>query len=491
MKNVALCLLVTSSCLFAAPVKKCDDLSSMSFGADVKVESAKLVSGTAALPEHCDIRGVIWPEARFAVKLPTNWNNRFEMVGNGGWAGTISFAAMDTGVRDGYAITSTDTGHDAQKEPGASFAAPGANNPYASRKVIDFGYLAVHETALLAKKMVRAYYGADAKYSYWVGCSTGGREGLMEAQRYPEDFDGYVIGAPVLFLTGLQSKSAWNYQLAGSGPASIKGPKLALLSKVFYEKCDAIDGLKDGLVESPLRCDFDPARDLPKCAGETEGADCFTAAQTAALKKIYEGPRDAIGGQLFPGMPPGGDGGVNAGFQLADSFMKFMAFNPAPGPAWDYHTFNIATDLARMAPLANIIDATIPDLTAVRMRGGKIVHYHGWADPGVSPKMSINYYESVVKTVGEKETSDFYRFFPVPGMFHCQGGPGCGEVDWLAAAVNWVEKGTAPSMLIGAHVEKGETKRTRPICAYPNTARYKGSGSIDAAENFTCGAPGL
>jgi feruloyl esterase len=300
-----------------------------------------------------------------------------------------------------------------------------------------------------------------------------------------------VIGAPVLFLTGLQSKSVWNYQTAGTGPGAIKQAKVALISKAFYEKCDALDGLKDGLVENPLKCDFDPARDLPKCANDADGADCFTIAQTAALKKVYGGPRDASGRQLFPGMPPGGDGGINAGFQLADSFLKYMAFDPAPGPSWDFHTFNIDTDLARMAPLALRIDATIPDLTAVRMRGAKIVHYHGWADPGVSPKMSIDYYNAVVKTVGAKETADFYRFFPVPGMFHCQGGPGCGDVDWLSAVMNWVEKGRAPSMLLGAHVEKGETKRTRPICAWPNTARYKGSGSIDVAENFTCEAPGL
>jgi hypothetical protein len=486
MKSRVLALLLTPACVFAAPAQKCETLAGNQFGPDIKIESAKLIAATAKLPEHCDVRGVIWPESRFAVKLPTNWNSRFEMVGNGGWAGTISLAAMDIAVHDGYATTSTDTGHDAQKEPGASFAYPGPGNPNAARKVIDFGYLAVHETALLAKKMIRTYYGSDPTYSYWVGCSTGGREGLMEAQRYPEDFDGYVIGAPVLFLTGLQSKSIWNYQLAGTGPGAIKQAKLPAISKAFYEKCDALDGLKDGLVENPLKCDFDPAKDLPKCAGDTDTPDCFTIAQVAALTKVYEGPRDSSGRQLFPGMPPGGDGAAGTGFQLADSFMKFMAFDPAAGPAWDFHAFNIETDMTRMSAVATRIDATISDLTAVKMRGGKIVHYHGWADPGVSPKMSIDYYEAAIKTMGKKETDDFYRFFPVPGMFHCQGGPGCGDVDWLSAAVNWVEKGIAPSMLVGAHLEKGETKRTRPICAYPSMAHYKGTGSIDAAENFIC-----
>jgi feruloyl esterase len=189
-------------------------------------------------------------------------------------------------------------------------------------------------------------------------------------------------------------------------------------------------------------------------------------------------------------MPPGGDGAAAAGFNLGETFLKFMAFQPPAGPDWDYRTFNIDTDPARMAATSLAIDATIPDLTAVKMRGGKILHYHGWSDPGVSPKMSIEYHEAAIKTMGAKETDGFYRLFLVPGMGHCQGGPGCGNVDWLAPVVDWVEKGIAP-VLIGAHVERGQTTRTRPICAYPNEARYKGAGSIDAAENFSCSGPGL
>jgi feruloyl esterase len=504
---------------FAAPVKKCDELAALPFGADVKIESAKLIAATANLREHCDIRGVIWPESKFALKLPTDWNTRFQMIGNGGWAGTIG--NLDGAVRDGYAATSTDTGHDAMKEPGATFAYPGPNNPNAARKVIDHGYLAVHETALLAKKIIRAYYGADPRYSYWVGCSTGGRQGLMEAQRYPEDFDGYVVGAPVLFLSGLQMKAIWNYIAVGDGPGKIATEKLPALAKGVYDKCDAIDGLKDGLIENPLKCNFDPAKDLPQCSGNDartgpagsvvragfleDSPDCFTAAQVAALKKVYDGPRDSKGKQLFPGMPVGGeafataagpggarqrsgwDGSLANSFGLANTFMQFMAFDPAPGASWDYHTYNFDADPQRMNAVGLRIDATIPDLTAVKMRGGKIIHYHGWADPGVSAKMSVNYYEAAMKTMGEKETKDFYRFFPVPGMFHCGGGPGCGNVDWLSAIVDWVENGKAPTMLIGGHVEGGKTTRTRPICMYPSEAIYKGNGSIDAAENFSCG----
>ena len=504
MKNAVFAALFLPACIFAAPVKKCDDLASLSLGSDVKIESAKSVAAGANLPEHCDVRVVIWPETKFAVKLPASWNNRFEMVGGGGWAGTISLAAVDAAVRDGYAATSTDTGHDAQKEPGASFAYPGPDNPNAARKVIDHGYLAVHETALVAKKIIRAYYGADARYSYWVGCSTGGRQGLMEAQRYPEDFDGYVIGAPVLDLSHLQMKAIWNYLAIETGAGQIKPEKFPALANAVYGKCDALDGLKDGLIENPLKCNVDPAKDLPRCTGDSDRPDCFTPAQIEGVKKVYDGPRDSHGRQLFPGMPPGAEALAPAGrggqlqsgwarmgadsFNLADSFFKFMAFDPAPGANWDYHTFDFDVDPQRLTAISLRIDATIPDLSAVRARGGKIVHYHGWADPGVTPKMSVNYYEAATKAMGEKETRDFYRFFPVPGMFHCGGGPGCGNVDWLTAAVNWVEKGDAPSMLVGAHIEGGRTTRTRPICAYPSVARYKGSGSIDEAANFTCGA---
>src|SRR2546423_2874024 len=244
LAGLLLCGIATAA---AAPVKKCEELAAMPFGADVKIESAKLVPAAANLPEHCDVRGLIWPEARFAVKLPTNWNERFQMAGGGGWAGIISVPQVDNAVREGYASTSTDTGHDAQKEPGTIFAYPSKENPHAARKVIDFGYMAVHETAVLAKKIIRAYYGADARYSYWVGCSTGGRQGLMEAQRYPEDFDGYVIGAPVLNLTGLQAKSIWNYIAIGPGEGEIKTEKLPALADAVYKKCDALDGLTDGL----------------------------------------------------------------------------------------------------------------------------------------------------------------------------------------------------------------------------------------------------
>lgn len=264
-----LCLLPATA-LAAAPAIPCQALASKTFGDDVKIASASLIKSTEKLPEHCDVRGVIWPENQFAIKLPTAWNDRFEMVGNGGTAGTISLSAVDTAIRRGFASSSTDTGHDAAKEPLATFAYVTPENPNGKRKLIDFAYLSAHETAVLSKKIIAAYYGAAPKYSYWVGCSTGGRQGLQEAQRYPEDFDGLVIGAPGVALTGNVTRRLWIGQ-AQNGEGAIPDSKLPLLTKAIYEKCDALDGLKDGLIDDPRNCPFDLSKDLVKCA-EADGA---------------------------------------------------------------------------------------------------------------------------------------------------------------------------------------------------------------------------
>src|SRR5262245_16919373 len=494
-------MLCTGGSLYSQTVK-CTDLPTKSFGAEVKIESATMAPGAATTPEHCDVRGAIWPEAKFALKLPKDWNQRFPMVGHSRTAITISFAAMEPGLRRGFAVVSTDTGHDAAKEPGASFAYPGPNNPNSRRKLIDFAYQAVHETAVLAKQIIKAHYGAAPRHSYWQGCSTGGRQGLVEAQRYPEDFDGLVIGAPVLNHTGSIMRSIWNAQ-AAAGPGVIASNKLPTLANEVYKKCDGIDGLEDGLIDDPRRCGFDPAADLPKCPAGTDSPDCFTAAQIESLKKIYGGVRNSAGTLLFPGQPLGAEvlaqgrsgwdgfivGATSASLSMAQSYMRFAFFDPPPGPTWDYKMFNFDTDPPKLAGYAAIGNATNPDLRKLKQRGGKIIHYHGWADQMLTAFMSVDYYESALARMGEKETKNFYRFYLVPGMFHCSGGVGCSAVDWLTAMVDWVEKGKAPEHLLGAQVEGGATKRTRPLCPYPQVARYKGAGSIEAAENFICVQP--
>ena len=501
MKSLLLSLILAAgaSAVFAAPAIDCTQLSRTQFAPDVTIDSAKLMAASDELPEHCEVRGMFWPDAHFVVKLPTEWNQRFQMVGNGGWAGTISESAVNQAIGMGYASTSTDTGHSSQREPGATWAMQTDENPYAARKVIDHGYLSVHETAMLAKEMIKAYYGEAPQYSYWVGCSTGGRQGLMEAQRYPEDFDGYVIGAPVLYLTGLQTKAVYNWIQIGPGPGEMSPEDWELVAGVVNERCDAVDGLEDGLFENPLDCDFVPLRDLPRCASG-KSSDCLTKAQIDGVAIVYDGVRDSEGRKVFPGMPPGpeamaaGRGGVQSGlagglgpsFNLGDTFFKFMAFDDPPGETWDYHTLDIDRDLPRTRNVGLRIDATIPDLTAAKMHGAKIVHYHGWSDQGVTSLMSLEYYKKAQATMGVSETEEFWRFFPVPGMFHCAGGPGCGNVDWLSAVVDWVENGKAPEQLVGAHIENGETTRTRPICMWPTHAKYNGSGSIDEAGNFSC-----
>jgi hypothetical protein len=490
---------------FDGPALKCPDLPAVGFGSEVKIESAKLIPATAKAPEHCDVRGTIWPENQFAVELPTAWNSRFYMVGNGGTAGVISLGAMDNGLRLGYATASTNTGHDAAKEPLATFAKPGPDNPNAERKLIDFGYMAVHETAVLAKKIVKAYYGEAPRYSYWVGCSTGGRQGFSEAQRYPEDFDGLVIGAPAINMSGLNMRNVWNAQAARTGPGVIAVDKLPMLANAVYKICDGADGLEDGLIDDPRRCTFDPARDLPRCPADQDGPNCFTTAQVESLKKIYGGIKTSAGKPVFPGQPPGAEVLAKAaparpaksgwdGFIVAsdvplprgESCLRYMFLNPPPGPEWTYRDFNFDTDPQKTVANSAKVNALNPDLSALKKRGGKIVHYHGWADTSVIPQLSTNYYESVLKTMGAKETREFYKLYMVPGMFHCGGGVGCGTVDWLSPLVAWVEKGTAPGTLIGARAQGGETKRTRPICPYPEVARYKGAGSIDDAGNFSC-----
>ena len=359
-------------------------------------------------------------------------------------------------MQKGYATATTDTGHDAAKEPLGAFAERRPDNPNADRK-LDYAYLAVHNTAALAKQIIKAYYGGAPKYSYWVGCSTGGRQGLMEAQRYPEDFDGYLIGAPVLKISHEGMRGIWNAQAVSTGPGAVSNDKLPLLADAVYKKCDGVDGLQDGLITDPRQCRFDPLKDLPKCANDEAGKDCFTTAQTQGLK-VYDGVRNSEGALLYPGQPPGaeiaaggrsgwmgsigGDGGV--GLSFGESTMRFLAFEPQRGRAWSWRQFNFDTDPPQMAAFSKMIDDQ-PDLTNLKKRGGKIIHYHGWADALVNPQMSVDYYESVMKKMGARHTREFYRLYMIPGMFHCAGGVGCDRADWFTPLADWVEKALRPA----------------------------------------------
>ncbi len=479
------------------PKLACKDLRSLT-GYEFSVISASLVPAAAEAPEHCRVNGLIQPEIRFQVNLPTAWNRRFYMFGNGGLAGEPmespgKAAPRALAVRHGFAVADTNTGHDAATEPMASFAA-------SPQKLIDFAFRSVHVTAETAKKIIQAYYGTPAARSYFVGCSTGGRQGLALAQRFPADFDGIVSGAPVLNMSAHRVAGIWRHRALDAAPIAVT--QLKVLAERVYGQCDSKDGLADGLIDDPRRCGFSPARDLPKCAGETEAPDCFTSKQIQALEKIY-GDVMSQGKRIFPGMPVGAEiadaGGVSGwngvvrregtgtgSVAFAESVLRYIAF-PEKNLNYQLSSFDFDRDPPRLAWMSSLLDATDPDLARFRDRGGKLIMYHGWADAGVNPIMAIEYYESVLERLGPA-TTNFARLFLVPGMFHCGGGVGTSSFDAVTAMIRWVEQGRAPAQLLAARLEGGKAIRTRPLCPYPETAKYKGSGSIDEAASFTCAA---
>ncbi|MEM2319282.1 MAG: tannase/feruloyl esterase family alpha/beta hydrolase [Candidatus Bathyarchaeia archaeon] len=482
-------------------------------GNPVTILSAETVTDVPGAPEHVRVEGVIWPETQFVIKLPisSKWNGRYYQIGGAGLGGTLLEPAMLPGIMMGYATGGNNQGHNATREPGATFAYPDPipgirrePNPYWQRKEEDYAYRASHETAVLAKKIIKAYYGREPLYSYFVGSSNGGREGLKLAQIYPEDFDGMVIGMPVLNITWEALQDVWNAHATLVGPGAIPVSSLPFLAQAVYEKCDSVDGLVDGLIDDPRKCAFDPIVDL----AETPYSNYFTLEQRESLAKIYEGPKTSWGLQLFYGTPVGGEavmrhvfGGVmsnwafwvvgepNLALSLGGSIWQYMATEPRFGPEWDWRNLNFDVDPFRLRPeLAEKLNAISPDLRAFKERGGKIIHWHGWADQLVTPYQSIAYYESVVQFMGKEAANEFYKLYMVPGLTHV-GSIGCSNVDWFTPLVKWVENGVEPKVLIGsrnADPVLNLTARTRPIPPYPLVARYIGKGSIDDAENFVC-----
>jgi feruloyl esterase len=441
----------------------------------------------ASLPAFCRVAARISPtsdsDIRIEVWMPAQgWNGKLLAVGNGGWAGLISYDALADALSRGYATVSTDTGH------------VGNNGAFAlghPEKLIDFGYRAVHETAVKAKGFIAAFYGSGPRLSYWNGCSTGGRQGLKEAQFYPDDFDGIIAGASANPRPRLAAWSLMVGQAAHRTPAAYIPPtKYQFVHEAVVNACDAIDGLKDGLIDDPRRCTFDPL--VLACKGEDD-TTCLTAPQVEAMSGMLRPAIDPITkAEIFPPLELGAELGwsVLAGpqpFSAAVDHFKYVVFED---PNWDWRTFNLVPDAARADKVdKNIIAASDPNLQPFFDRGGKLLMYHGWADQNVAPRASINYYASVVSTLGAAQTADSIRLFMAPGMAHCRGGDGPNAFDAVAALERWVEHGEAPGRIIASHSTNGKVDRTRPLCAYPQVAKFKGSGSIDDAASFECREP--
>ena len=459
-------------------------------------------SAMTGLPAFCRVAGTIAPtsesDIRFEVWLPLRtWNGKFAGVGNGGWAGVISYGALGEQLRRGYATASTNTGH--QAAAGLDAAKFAFDKP---EQLIDFAYRAHHETTRAAKALVAAFYGKPQSRAYFIGCSSGGYEGLMAAQRFPDDFDGIVSSMPANNWTRLMAGDFDATLAAFEGGASHLTPAaLGLLHRSVLAACDAKDGVADGVLEDPRACSFDPGT-LTCKAGET-GDRCLTPPQVAAARRIYDGLKDpTTGAQLYPGLARGSEPfwphrDINSPFPIPISHYKWLVF---ADPAWDWRTFDFKDPVDHEAhrkaeaKLAPIMNATSPDLDAFRQRGGKLIQYHGWNDQLISPQNSIDYYESVLERSGKgrdraaalRDVQAFYRLFMAPGMTHCAGGTGPNVFDAQAALEQWVERGVAPDRMLAERLINGVVERSRPLCAYPAIAVYRGAGDTNDAASFEC-----
>jgi feruloyl esterase len=434
----------------------------------------------AALPAFCRVAVTLHPASRSDIKaevwLPAaGWNGKLQVVGNGGFAGTVSYPAMATALAAGYATASTDTGH----------TGPAANTFATEDATIDFAYRAIHETTVAAKKVVDGFYGAAPRFSYFNGCSTGGRQALTAAQRYPEDFNGIVGGAPATFSSKQAFGQIWFYQAIALGAGAIPKESLPLIHEAVLDACDQLDGARDGVLENPLACRFDPG--VLACKAGAAANGCLTPPQVDAVRKVYAGAANTTTGEkIFPGLERGSELGWSpVPVSYAVDYFKHVVFK---NPSWDASTLNFGTDVAEAYPASHLIfDANDPRLSAFTGRGGKLLMYQGWAEPGIPPGNIVSYYAKVqAQTLNAKEA---VRLFMVPGMGHCGGGDGASTFNMVAALDAWVEKGAAPEQVPASRLRNGKVDRTRPLCAYPFYAHYKGSGSLDDAASFACQAP--
>jgi feruloyl esterase len=461
------------------------------------------------MPSFCLFHGVASPSAasviNFEVWLPIdNWNGRFNGVGNGGLAGTISYSAMAPAVQQGFASASTDTGHTSTESP------TWLQNP---QRLLDFASRALHLTTVYAKTLIGTLYGTPAARSYYTGCSTGGRQGLMEAQRFPADYDGVVAGDPANNWTKQMDAEVWG-GVATYGDNNLPTSKLPMINSAVLAVCAGHRGglPSDAFLTNPHACQFDPA--VLQCTGG-DAPTCLTAPQVDAVRQMYSGPVNPRTGQAeYHGLPRGSEvgWGPDGGQFLIDrtiaqgtgvSSYAWFGYRVFNDPAWDYTTFDFDTDVRMNQVFAPVMNSTDPNLSAFNALGHKLVVYHGGADPLIPPDNTAAYYQQVSRadsTAGVK-TPDYARFFVVPGVYHCQGGPGPNSVgaadptqatpsfNFLPTLVNWVENGAAPQSITATRVDSGAVTFTRPLCSYPQVPVYDGSGNPSEASSFSCRAP--
>ena len=467
--------------------------------ADYTVVDAKLIGEGER--RFCRVEVVIPAEIRAEILLPLQWNGRLFMQGNGGLAGTPpedsgkrAFAQL--AVDQGFAAAYTDTGHDRRVEPGGTFAYRRLD------KLIDYGYRAIHLTNQTARRLIAEFYRKDVRKAYFFGCSTGGRQALMSAQRFPEDFDGVIAGAPANDYSGLKFSQAWRMSALQEQPLS---PDEVLdLAGHIYARCDAQDGLQDGLLADPASCEFDVEQDLPLCTTDVDRVDCYTDAELSALAAYYAPVR--LGNEVvYPGFLPGSEAADLSGVSgwipwlmndgkrplldlLGSDFFRYMAY-VVDDPDFNWVNFDFQHAPDNLAQFRAIVDAIDPDLARFKANGGKLISYFGWADPDIHPLTAVNYRQQVAERVGDVDS--FYALYMVPGMFHCRGGPGPYDFDVLTPLIDWVERGRAPGSLLASQpgAPDGGGAFTRPLCPHPQRAVFNGVGDVSDANSFSCEKP--
>ncbi|HLF09854.1 MAG TPA: tannase/feruloyl esterase family alpha/beta hydrolase [Gammaproteobacteria bacterium] len=493
MSARSICKLLLASACLAAPTPAlaadCADLNRLAIDTVTTTATESREAGTfeqsfgpdLSLPAHCRVAAVLSPSEDSHIEmelwLPDEWNGKFLALGNGGWAGSISFSAMATGLQSGYAVASNDTGH---KGGSAAFA---LGHP---EKVVDFAWRAMHEMAVRSKQMIEAYYAQAPRLSYYEGCSTGGRQGMMAAQRFPEDFDAIIVGAPVYNVLALNATQFHRMKTLIENRASALPPeKVRLLHDAVLAACEANDGVHDGFLNDPPACNFEP--ESLQCA-EADGAACLSAEQVRAVKDAYVGVYSSDDELIYPGHAKGfelawriPEEGAEPSTLQTDA-TRYLVYED---PSWDWREFELERDLALVRDKAGYIESLEPNLSEFKARGGRILLYHGWNDPGPSPVNTIDYYNRVLATMGPDQ-DDWLRLYLMPGMGHCRGGIGPDRADFLGAMEAWVEDGVAPDRITAERIREGRVDMTRPLCAYPQVAVWDGRGDPDHAESFAC-----